>query len=345
MAQWAHYSTPPNEEFLKALAERSTYYPPAVKSSKEGDEEIIKQQKLTEEVSRKAVEAAGPPEGIVVEEKLVPVTTPPGEIKVRVYTPQSEDPSEIFPVYVHIHGGGYSIGTLDLDEFVCREASAKHRIVVVNVDYRLAPQFPFPTGIEDTYEAVKWVEANASSLRVDLKKGFIVGGRSAGGNFTCVVTQRARSDPVLQGKLTGQVLQIPSTITHAGGYPEKLKGKMISYEQNKDDPILSPPYLALFIGAYKPGPQSDVRVSPLLAESFEGLPPAYVQIAGADVLRDEGLLYEQFMREAGVPTKLEVYPGVPHGFDVYYPELKISQKWRADFHIGMQWLLGFSKQS
>ncbi|KAL5526137.1 hypothetical protein ACEPAG_7475 [Sanghuangporus baumii] len=344
MAQWAHYSTP-NEEFLKALAEQPPYSPPAVKDSKEVDEEIIKQQKLAEERSREAVEAAGPPEGIVVEEKLVPVTTPPGEIKVRVYTPQIEDSSETFAVYVYIHGGGYSIGTLDLGEFVCRATSGKHRMVVVNVDYRLAPQFPFPTGIEDTYEAVKWVEANASSLRVDLKKGFIVGGKSAGGNFTCVITQRARSDPVLQGKLTGQILQIPSTITHSAGYPEKLKDKMISYEQNKDDPILSRAYLALIIGAYKPGPQSDVRVSPLLAESFEGLPPAYVQIAGADVLRDEGLLYEQFMREAGVSTKLEVYPGVPHGFDIYYPELKISQKCRADFHAGMQWLLGFSRQS
>ncbi|OCB92189.1 hypothetical protein A7U60_g429 [Sanghuangporus baumii] len=309
MAQWAHYSTP-NEEFLKALAERPSFSPPVVKDPKEGDEEIMKQQKLTEERLRTVVEAAGSPEGIVVEEKLVPVTTPPGEIKVRVYTPQSEDSSEIFPV----------------------AASAKHRIVVVNVDYRLAPQFPFPTGIEDSYEAVKWVEANAASLRVDLKKGFIVGGKSAGGNFTCVITQRARSDPVLQGKLTGQILQIPSTVTHSGGYPEKFKDKMISYEQNKDDPILNRAYLALFIGAYKPGPQSDVRVSPLLAESFEGLPPAYVQIAGADVLRDEGLLYEQFMREAGVPTKLDVYTGVPHGFNTVYPELRISEKWDEDFH-------------
>ncbi|KAL5526997.1 hypothetical protein ACEPAF_8726 [Sanghuangporus sanghuang] len=343
MAQWAHYSTP-NEEFLKALAERPPFSPPVVKDPKEGDEEIMKQQKLTEERLRTVVEAAGSPEGIVVEEKLVPVTTPPGEIKVRVYTPQSEDSSEIFPVYVHIHGGGYCVGTLDLDEFVCRAASAKHRIVVVNVDYRLAPQFPFPTGIEDSYEAVKWVEANAASLRVDLKKGFIVGGKSAGGNFTCVITQRARSDPVLQGKLTGQILQIPSTVTHSGGYPEKFKDKMISYEQNKDDPILNRAYLALFIGAYKPGPQSDVRVSPLLAESFEGLPPAYVQIAGADVLRDEGLLYEQFMREAGVPTKLDVYTGVPHGFNTVYPELRISEKWDEDFHAGMEWLLRFSKQ-
>ena len=104
----------------------------------------------------------------------------------------------------------------------------------------------------------------------------------------------------------------------------RFKDKMISYEQNKDDPILNRTYLSLFMGmlifiviswaqpnvilpgAYKPAPQSDIRVSPLLAESFEGLPPAFVQVVGADVLRDEGLLYEQYLREAGVPTMLEV---------------------------------------
>lgn len=136
-------------------------------------------------------------------------------------------------------GGGYCLGSLDTDEVKCRSACKKHRIVVVNVDYRLAPEFPWPVGINDSYDAVKWVSRmmdvfksklidglqvvnHAKELRVNLRKGFIVNGLSAGAMFACVVTQRARVDEDLKGKITGQILQIPPTC-RAGpdGYPEK----------------------------------------------------------------------------------------------------------------------------
>lgn len=127
--------------------------------------------------------------GLTTEDKRVPVSQPLGDIRVRVYTPDSQEASETFPVYVHIHGkylniilnclfrnnlwsshtyhtdegGGYSIGTVDTDEFYCRGVSVKHHVIIVSVDYRLAPQFPWPTGPEDSYEAVKWVCIISSS--------------------------------------------------------------------------------------------------------------------------------------------------------------------------------------
>ncbi|EJD06361.1 uncharacterized protein FOMMEDRAFT_102151 [Fomitiporia mediterranea MF3/22] len=343
MADWSHYATP-DPEFMAAVAKAPPTSLPEVKTALEGDQVLIGAQKASGEMMRKAVEAAGPPVGITVVEKRIPVTTPPGDIAIRIYTPQSQDSSETFPVYVHLHGGGYSLGNLDMDELVCREISAKHRIVVVNVDYRLAPQFRWPTGPTDAYDAVKWVSSNASELRVDLKKGFIVGGLSAGGNFTCVVTQRAREDPGLQDKITGQILQVPGTMSHAKEFPEHLRDKLKSHEQCKDDPILPRSNLALFTGAYQPGDPWDPAVSPLLAKSFSGLPPAYVQIAGMDPLRDEGLLYAQMMQESGVSTKVDVYPGVSHGFTYYYPTISAAVKWRADLDVGIQWVLTFAKQ-
>lgn len=343
MADWTQYATP-DPEFVEALAKTPPIPPSFENDALDGDQEVIRRQKFVAERQRKVVEAAGPPVGITVVEKRVPVTTPPGDIAVRIYTPQSQDTSETFPMLVHFHGGGYSIGNLDTDELVCRANSARHRIIVVNVDYRLAPQFRWPSGPNDAYDAVRWIALNAQELRGDLRKGFIIGGLSAGGNFTCSVTQRAREDPGLQGKITGQVLQIPGTISHAKEFLEKFKDKLKSYEQCKDDPILNRTNIGLFMGAYQPGDPSHPLVSPLLAKSFSGLPPAYVQIAGADPLRDEGLLYAQMMQESGVPTKVDVYPGVPHGFSIYYPTIGASVKWRADLEVGIQWLLGFSKQ-
>lgn len=344
MAEWSHYATL-DPEFVEALAKTPPLPPSFTKDSLKGDQEVIRRRKFVAVRQREAVEAAGPPVGITVAEKRIPVTTPPGDIAIRIYTPQSQDSSETFPAFVHFHGGGYSVGNLDTDELVCRANSANHRIIVVNVDYRLAPEFRWPIGPNDAYDAVKWVALNAQELRVDLKKGFIVGGLSAGGNFTCTITQRARDDPELQGKITGQVLQVPATITHEEGFPpEKFKDKLKSYEQCKDDPILSRTEMDLYMGAYQPGELNHPLVSPLLAKSFSGLPPAYVQIAGGDPLRDEGLLYAQMMQESGVPTKVDVYPGMPHGFTIYYPTIGASAKWRADLEVGIQWLLGFSRQ-
>ncbi|EJD06347.1 uncharacterized protein FOMMEDRAFT_144445 [Fomitiporia mediterranea MF3/22] len=342
MADLSHYAIP-DPEFVNALAQTPPPFASPSADALQGDEEVKRRQKIVAEMLRAAVAAFNPPQGVIVEEKRIPVTSPPGDIAVRVYTPEPRDTSETFAVYVDFHGSGYSVGTLDSDELDCRALSVKNRIVVVNVDYRLAPQFPWPTGPNDAYDAVKWVARDSTELRVDLKKGFIIGGTSAGGNFTCTVAQRAREDPELQGKITGQVLQSPETVTHSKEFPESLKDKLKSYEQFKSDPILTRENIALFMGAYKPGNQFDPLVSPILAKSLAGLPPAYVQIAGADPLRDEGLLYAQMMQESGVQTKVDVYPGVPHGFAAFYPKLAISAKWRTDLDTGVQWLLGFSK--
>ncbi|THH03607.1 hypothetical protein EW145_g6146 [Phellinidium pouzarii] len=322
MAQWAHYSTPDPEW----LAHKPVLWsdPNATpESENEGSEtKLLRLQRRVAETLKQHVKEASAPVGITVEEQRIRMSRHPGEIAVRVYTPKLDDAEETFPVIIQLHGGGFCLGTLDNDELKCRALCATHRTVVVNVDYRLAPAFPWPVGLNDSYDAVKWVVRDAPDLRVSIDKGLIVSGESAGANFTCVIAQRARDDPELKGKITGQVLQIPSTCSgRLQGYPEKYKDQLLSFEQNKDDPIITRSMMKMFVDAYKPAPAGNPEVSPLLAESFVGLPPAYVQVAGADALRDEGLLYTQLMQESGVQTKLDVYPGVPHGFATSLPQL------------------------
>lgn len=125
----------------------------------------------------------------------------------------------MYPLLI-VSGGGYCLGSLDTDALKCRKISSTHRLVVIDINYRHAPQFPWPTAPNDSYDATKWIVANASNLRVDLTKGFIVGGASAGGNLASLITQRARNDPDLRGKITGQALQVPNTLIHDVKYGE-----------------------------------------------------------------------------------------------------------------------------
>ncbi|KAJ6522235.1 cytochrome P450 [Mycena vulgaris] len=214
-----------------------------------------------------------------------------------------------------------------------RILSVEFRLSVVNVDYRLAPEYPFPTGLNDSYAALKWAVDNAPEISASLTKGFLLGGASAGAHYTAAIAHRARDDPFFEAfPLTGQILQIPAVL-HPAAYPEQFKAELW-VEQNKDAPILSKANLEFFFDCLK-GEPSDPELSPLLA-SHESLPPAYIQVAGLDPLRDEGLLYERLLRESGVKTKLDVYPGVPHGFHISLPQLALSRQWAMDFRVGLR---------
>ncbi|KAK1225764.1 hypothetical protein PQX77_011283 [Marasmius sp. AFHP31] len=243
-----------------------------------------------------------------------------------------------FPLLFWIHGGG----NRNMDDYWLRIASVQVRIAVVNCEYRLAPEHPFPAAVDDAFAALKFVASNPEKFSASLKKGFIVGGQSAGGNLTAVLSHLARDDSFFKDKpLTGQLLQIPAVV-HFDAVPEKFKSLYRSYEQNKDAPILNRSNIEDFYALYKPV-ATDTKFSPLLLETHKGLPPAFLQICGLDPLRDEGLIYEKVLREAGVPTKFEVYPGVPHGFEGMLPQLKQAVKLREDTRTGLKWLLDQGK--
>jgi len=164
-----------------------------------------------------------------------------------------------------------------------------------------------------------------------------VAGASAGGNLATVLAHRVRDDPFFEGRrVTGQLLQIPCVV-HPDAYPEKFKAELQSCEKIRD-PLLDKRIIPDLYAKYA-APPSDPECSPLLYPSHKGLPPTFLQVCGADPLRDEALLYEKVLREDGVKTKLHVYPGVGHGFYVLIPHSSAALKFDRDFRDGLGWLL------
>ncbi|KAF8142797.1 Alpha/Beta hydrolase protein [Mycena galopus ATCC 62051] len=250
-------------------------------------------------------------------------------IGIRTISPTptgDEGPDIAFPVLVYLHGGGWVAGNIGTNDLDLRVLSVELRLAIVNLAYRLAPEHPFPNGLNDCYAALKWTVEKHKTIRGSLVKGFVVGGIAAGANFAAAVTHRALKDPFFnEHRLTGHWLQLPPLI-HPAAYPPEYASELLSREQNADAPILSKASLDLFYDCLA-GPPSDHDISPILGD-HSGLPPVYMQICGLDPLRDEGFLYE--------PR----YPGVPHGFHVFLPPMGATKKWHTDLREGLKWILG-----
>jgi acetyl esterase len=222
-------------------------------------------------------------------------------IPVRVYVPKFvRDPA---PGLVFFHGGGFALGSLDSHDPVCRVLAEDGHCVVIAVDYRLAPEHKFPAGVEDCIAAFRWVAKNAASMRLDPNK-IAVGGDSAGGNLAAVVAQQTRNDEI---RPAFQLLIYPST---------DMTMSMPSIEQMGRGFFLEGDTMRWFRDHYmnSEAEYRDPRVSPLWAESVGGLPPAFVATAGFDPLRDEGKVYADRLRDAGVPVQYKCYQSLFHGF-------------------------------
>ncbi|KAJ7501199.1 Alpha/Beta hydrolase protein [Mycena galericulata] len=262
-----------------------------------------------------------------------------GKIRVRSLIPTPKESTEaVFPLMAWIHGGGWTDGNIELDDYSLRKICVELQISIVNIEYRLAPEYPHPTGLNDCYSALKWAVESRSLLSADLKKGFIVAGASAGGHLAAVIAHRTRDDAFFKDRqLTGQLLQIPAVV-HPDAVPEKYKASLLSFEQNKFAPILTAE-TARWCYKQLGGNPEDPEISPLLYPSHANLPPAVIMVCGLDVLRDEAFLYERVLRNAGVKTKISVYPGVPHGFHSFLPSYKLTLKWEEDYREGLRWIL------
>ena len=245
-----------------------------------------------------------------VENRTIP--GPAGEIPVRIYTPQGNGP---FPALVFFHGGGWVICNLDTHDGICRSLANGAGCVVVSVDYRLAPEHKFPAAPEDCYAATQWVAKNAAELNVEASN-IAIGGDSAGGNLTAVVAQMARD----RGgpHLVFQLLIYPAT---------DFRMNTPSIEENATGYFLTKDDMIWFTNHYLNSEEDKTNplASPLLARDLSGLPPALIITAQYDPLRDEGELYGQKLREAGVPVTVSRYAGVIHGFFGSIPSDKGKQ--------------------
>ncbi|KAK7682277.1 hypothetical protein QCA50_014480 [Cerrena zonata] len=241
-----------------------------------------------------------------LEDRSIPVEN--GEISVRCLfpTPSGNSSKGPYPLLVWYHGGGYYLGSVNLDDYLLRKICVKYGLVIVNVEYRMAPEFPYPTSIHDGYATLKWAVENHTSLNASPTLGLMVGGGSSGGNLAASVALRARDDPLLAATpLTGQMLVIPWLLHSKATVPEKYKAELKSMEENADGPLLTSKELDYCLDMLKVPDPNDPLFSLILAPSHKNLPPAYFVVAGHDPLRDEGLLYEKILKQAGVRTKLD----------------------------------------
>ncbi|KAG0649279.1 AB hydrolase superfamily [Hyphodiscus hymeniophilus] len=301
----------------------------------DGESDIFALRAHLAALKRKLTQSSTPAHASYTEEDVKISMRDKVEITARIHRPKSA-PTGGSPGLVFWHGGGFCLGDCDNEVALCRKWTELGG-VAVNVDYRLAPENPFPKAVEDAFDSLLWTSSHLTELGINPEKGFIVGGVSAGANLAAVVTHLYLGEK-LEPMISGQYLSIPS-ICEPGGLPEKYKDMYLSREQNKDGLVLNQKSIDMFEGYYKPDSTSPLR-SPLIFPSHEGLPPAYFQVSGADPLRDEGLIYEQVLREdSGVKTRLDIFPGLPHGFWSWFPQAEFSKDFQLKTVDGLKWLL------
>jgi len=234
-----------------------------------------------------------------VSDRVIP--GPAGDLPVRVYRPDGAPR----PVFVYLHGGGWTLGDLDTHDTMCRRLSLAADCMVVSVAYRLGPEDPYPAPMDDVVAAVRWVADHAAEVGGDPTR-LALGGDSAGGNLTAGAVIRLRDEGGPQVAL--QALIYPATLPQF---------EMLSFYENAEGYFLTTADVVWFWNNYlgpDPSTRTDPYACPGIAPDLAGLPPAVIITADFDPLRDDGDTYAIKLRNAGVPVAARRFPGMIHGF-------------------------------
>lgn len=265
-------------------------------------------------------------EGVTSEDVYVP--GPPGdpEVLVRVYQPANRPAT--LPGLLWIHGGGYVLGSMADDDARVRQLTKNINAVVVSVDYRLAPEYPFPAPVEDCYAALKWLAANAGQLGVDSER-IAIAGASAGGGLTAGLALLARDRAEV--KVAFQ-LPIYPMIDDRNITPSSQAITEPRVWNRQSNLLGWQAYLGLEPGGEEVSPYAATT----RATDLAGLPPAYIPVGELDLFLDENIEYAQRLMQAGVPTELHVYRGCYHGFDVFAPETGAAQRFTTGYEAALK---------
>lgn len=259
-------------------------------------------------------------EGVITHDRQAPGPDGDPAVPVRIYRP--EDAQGLLPAMLWIHGGGMVLGNIDQDDMFCKAVAKDVNCTIVSVEYRLAPEHPYPAPLEDCYSALRWLASNAVEIDADASR-IAIGGASAGAGLAAGLGLLARDRGEVA--VAFQLLIYPmvddrnitpssQAITHPSVWNREANiagwRAYLGGEIGADD---VPPYAA-----------------PARASDLSGLPPAYIAVGELDLFLDEDIDYAQRLLQAGVSTELHVYPGAFHGSDMFVADSELSQRWVAD---------------
>lgn len=258
-----------------------------------------------------------------VTDHTVPVDR--GEITVRAYRPSTQ---ATLPGHVELHGGGWWLGSIDeyVNEAICRYRCVHARCVVFAVEYRLAPEHPFPAAIDDVYAALLWIAGNATELGIDVGD-ISIGGTSAGGNLAAAVTLRARDSA--GPRLVFQLLDVPALDLTGDSMRAALATEELQPMAHRITEFETP------LRRYLRGPGDALLplASPIHADDLSGLPPAHIMTAEYDPLREEGERYAYRLAKAGVQATVTRHAGAIHGTSYLTRVWKPAQEWQHEAAI------------
>jgi acetyl esterase/lipase len=240
------------------------------------------------------------------------------DIPMRLYRREGSDPGSLV---IYIHGGGMFLCSIDTHDPVCRRYTADAGVPLLSVDFRFAPEHPYPTSVEDCYAALRWAAEHADEFGVDPERLAIMGDSAGGGMAAAVALMaRDRGEPAL----AAQVLIYPmldDRTTEADPDIEPFATWTV------DDNITG---WGCLLGEAAGGPKVESYAAPARAEDLSGLPPAYIDVGQLDLFRGEDLAYAERLSRAGVDVELHLRPGAPHGFEVFAPASAVARRSWAD---------------
>ena len=260
--------------------------------------------------------------GVVTEDRLVPGPEDSPDVPVRIYRPENQTGN--LPTLLWIHGGGYMMGNIDADDVIAKQYALNGRCSVVSVEYRLAPEYPYPAPLEDCYATLTWLAGNTGELRIDPAR-IAIGGASAGGGLAAGLALLARDRaevPVMFQLLIYPMINDCNIEPPGNMLPDSL---FWTRESNLTG-------WRSYLGCEPGGEDISCYAAAYRAENLEGLPPAYIAVGDLDLFACEDTEYARRLIAAGVPTELHVYPGGCHAFDGLVPDADISKRFTADIH-------------
>ncbi|OGO32523.1 MAG: hypothetical protein A2Z29_06955 [Chloroflexi bacterium RBG_16_56_11] len=264
--------------------------------------------------------------GVITEDRTIPGPEGASVLTVRIY--RSEQQSELLPALLWIHGGGYVLGSLDQEDFTGKRFTLAGKCITVSVEYRLAPEHPFPAPLEDCYAALKWLAGHAEELGVDRSR-IAIGGASAGGGLAsglALLTRDRAEVNIMYQLLVYPMINDCNMAPASDILPDTLLWTRAANRMGWKS----------YLGCDPGGEGVSCYAAASRATNLEGLAPAYITVGDLDLFAQEDIDYARRLIAAGVPIELHVYPGGCHAFDMIGPGSNITKMFINDMHRALR---------